>query len=127
MKNHKQVLMTAAALSGAVAIALGAFGAHALSDFLQETGRQSTFETAVSYQFWHTLALFFSASQIRRKKSRGWIPVGYAFLIGIVVFSGSLYLLVFTQTPALGAIAPLGGTALIVGWLLAAYISIRGK
>jgi uncharacterized membrane protein YgdD (TMEM256/DUF423 family) len=110
-----------------VAIALGAFGAHALSDFLQETGRQSTFETAVSYQFWHTLALFFSASQIRRKKSRGWIPVGYAFLIGIVVFSGSLYLLVFTQTPALGAIAPLGGTALIVGWLLAAYISIRGK
>ena len=108
------------ALVGLLAVALGAFGAHALRGRLDDYAR-GIFETAVQYHFYHALALVLvgvillsqSATQpsMTLLKSSGWL-----FLIGTAVFSGSLYLLAITGTKWLGAVTPLGGLALIAGW-----------
>ena len=97
-------------------VALGAFGAHALRGRLDEYAR-GVFETAVQYHFYHALALalvgvlLLSQPATALLKSSGWL-----FLIGIAVFSGSLYLLAITGIKWLGAVTPLGGLAFIAGW-----------
>ena len=106
----------AAALAGA-AVALGAFGAHALDGVLS-TSRLETFETAVRYQFLHALALLvlhqarlagtLSDTAVRR--------VGLTLVAGTAIFSGALYALVATDVGAFGAIAPVGGGLLLLGW-----------
>ncbi len=107
-----------AAVIGALAVCIGAFGAHALKPYLLETGRLDTFETAVKYQFYHTLALL-AIGIIQLNHNNKWLKYATrAMLAGILVFSGSLYLLCATQLSFLGAITPIGGVALIVGWLL---------
>lgn len=98
-----------AAVSGAVAVACGAFGAHALEGKVPEA-RLKAWTTAAHYQGIHSLALLAAASH------RSKIP-GTLLGAGIVLFSGSLYLLVLTNQRALGAITPIGGLALIGGWL----------
>ncbi|HEX9649249.1 MAG TPA: DUF423 domain-containing protein [Cyclobacteriaceae bacterium] len=103
---------------GALAVAAGAFGAHALSEFLNESGRSVTYETAVKYQFYHSLLLIL-AGILGQKVSIN-IPV-YLIVFGILVFSGSLYLLIFTNASWFGIIAPFGGASLIAGWLSLAY------
>ncbi len=91
-------------------IALGAFGAHGLSDRLAETGRLDNWETATFYHLIHGLALFAVARGALR-------PLGYSwFLAGIVLFSGSLYILALTGLTKLGAITPLGGLCFLIGW-----------
>ncbi|MDG2047799.1 MAG: DUF423 domain-containing protein [Halioglobus sp.] len=111
-----KVFITLASFSGMSAVLFGAFGAHALKGRLDEHAL-NVFETAVQYHFYHTLALLvvgvmaLSHSQTVLLKSSGWL-----FVIGILVFSGSLYLLSFTGMRWLGAITPLGGLALIAGW-----------
>lgn len=91
-------------------IALGAFGAHGLADRLAETGRADNWETATFYHLLHGLALF----AITLHGSR---PLGfYWFLAGIVLFSGSLYVLALTDISKLGAITPFGGVSFLVGW-----------
>lgn len=103
----------------ASAVALGAFGAHALESTLG-ANRMDTFETAVRYHMWHALglmALAFSPRPVRIAR--------ISLLIGVVLFSGSLYALVFTNAPMWGAVAPVGGTALIAGWLLAGWAHLR--
>ncbi len=115
--TQKVVLMVAAVLGG-LSVGIGAFGAHALRATLEASGRTETFETAVKYQFYHTLALLAIGVLMY------YIPdkrLGYAalsMLIGVVIFSGSLYILCFTGVRWWGAVTPLGGVALIVGWLL---------
>lgn len=113
------------ALAAGIAVALGAFGAHGLEQRVTPE-RLQTFETGVKYHMYHALALLvvgWAAAQFP-----GWPlqAAGYLFLAGIVLFSGSLYLLVLTDTPWLGAVTPLGGVAFIVGWALLAWGVLRG-
>ena len=119
MKNV--LILQLGAFIGALAVALGAFGAHAFKPMLQASGRLDTFETAVKYQFYHALVMLVLGLLMQHVQAEGlrylqW--AGYAFLVGVVVFSGALYAICFTGITAFGAVAPIGGTALIVGWLL---------
>jgi uncharacterized membrane protein YgdD (TMEM256/DUF423 family) len=109
------------AILGAVAVAIGAFGAHALKDMLATTGRTDTFETAVKYQFYHALAMvlvgvLLSKADPAATKWLNWS--GYAFAGGVLIFSGSLYTICFTGITKFGAVAPIGGLLMIAGWLL---------
>ena len=103
---------------GALAVAAGAFGAHGLSEFLDESGRASIYETAVKYQFYHSLLLILAG--VWGQKISIKIPV-YLIVLGIVLFSGSLYLLIFANITWFGIITPIGGISLIGGWLSLGY------
>jgi uncharacterized membrane protein YgdD (TMEM256/DUF423 family) len=111
-----KLFVTLASLSGMLAVVLGAFGAHALKARL-DAHALGIFQTAVQYHFYHSFALLavgiiaLSHPQTALLKSSGFL-----FLVGIVVFSGSLYLLSITGVRWLGAITPLGGLAFIGGW-----------
>ena len=99
-------------------VGIGAFGAHALKPMLESSGRLETFETAVKYHFYHSLALltlgiWASAKPGLEKTSLSF----WGFTLGILIFSGSLYLLCLSGVTWLGAITPIGGVAFIVGWL----------
>jgi uncharacterized membrane protein YgdD (TMEM256/DUF423 family) len=103
-------------ISGLIAVAAGAFGAHALRarltpDYL------AVFETAARYQMYHALGLLAAAWAVTRWPGRGVHLAGWLFVIGTVLFSGSLYALALTGIRWLGAITPLGGVALLAGWL----------
>jgi uncharacterized membrane protein YgdD (TMEM256/DUF423 family) len=113
-------------VSAGLAVALGAFGAHTLKAHLTSDAL-STFETGVRYQMYHGLALLAVAFAVTRWPGGGLLnTAGWLFLVGMVLFSGSLYLLSLTDIRWLGAIAPLGGTALIGGWLCLALAAWRG-
>ena len=105
---------------GALGVALGAFGAHGLKDRVEPRLIQ-VWETAASYQMWHALAIVAVALLLRREDIPAARVAGWAFLIGTVIFSGSLYTLVLSGKGWLGAVTPLGGTALIVGWCALAW------
>lgn len=110
------------ALLGLLAVALGAFGAHGLKDLLNRNGTAAIWEKAVFYHFIHAVMLFLLAQ--RPAFSFGpWL----CFLVGILVFSGSLYFLAVTNLRLLGAITPLGGISFIVGWLWLAIAPLRGN
>ena len=112
-----QLTLTIAAIGGLLGVCLGAFGAHALRERF-DAYAMGVFEAAVQYQFYHSLALLavgvllvnFPNSSLLKSSS-------YLFAGGILVFSGSLYLLCFTGIKWLGAITPLGGLGFIGGWL----------
>lgn len=111
-------IIQSAAIFGALAVGIGAFGAHGLKAILEETGRVETFETAVKYHFYHSLGLFLIGILALVKPD--WKGLGFAaisMIIGILIFSGSLYFLSLTGITWLGAITPLGGVAFILGWL----------
>lgn len=113
--------LQAGALLGALGVAVGAFGAHAFKPTLEASGRMDTFETAVKYQFYHALALVLISLLLQNAaiNSAKWYQwAGYSFLGGVIVFSGSLYTICFTGIKAFGAVAPIGGTLMIVGWVL---------
>jgi uncharacterized membrane protein YgdD (TMEM256/DUF423 family) len=126
--DRKRWLLVAAAIAGATGVAIGAFGAHGLPDFLQSQGadaelvakRLSQFDTGARYHLIHAVALLAiaSISTVQAKLIRA---IGVFLLCGIVLFSGSLYLLVVTNTPWLGAVTPLGGVCWIVAWVLLAF------
>lgn len=100
------------AILGALAVALGAFGAHGLKDVLARNNTAAIWEKAVFYHFIHTVVMLVLAG-------RSPVPFGpwTLFLVGILVFSGSLYLLAFTGVRWLGAITPIGGVSFIAGWV----------
>lgn len=104
------------AILGLLGVAIGAFGAHAFQKMLEETNRTATYETAVKYQFYHALALLVVGILAKETSSKFLTYGGYGFLVGTLIFSGSLYLICFTGIKAFGAIAPIGGTLLIIGW-----------
>ena len=110
----RRAIGIAAAASGAAAVVLGAFGAHALRGTLDEAALR-IWQTAVEYQFWHTLALLALASLAATQRSR-FAAVG--FCVGILLFCGSLYALALGAPRWVGAITPCGGAALIAGWIL---------
>lgn len=107
------------AVSGFIGVALGAFGAHALRDRLS-ADMLDVFRTGVTYQMYHALALLGVGLLLARLSVEGspWLTAaGWLFIVGTVLFSGSLYLLSLSGTPWLGAITPLGGVAFLIGWL----------
>jgi uncharacterized membrane protein YgdD (TMEM256/DUF423 family) len=104
------------AVSAAVAVAAGAFGAHALRDRLSPH-YLSIFDTATRYQMYHALGLLAVAWAATRWPGRLPRTAGWLFAIGTLLFSGSLYLLALTGATWLGAITPLGGVAFIAGWI----------
>ncbi|MEM8561181.1 MAG: DUF423 domain-containing protein [Pseudomonadota bacterium] len=112
-----------ASISGLLAVAFGAFGAHALDNRLDEYG-MGVYETAVHYHFYHSLALL-AVGLFALYQSPGGLlrSSGLLFFIGIIVFSGSLYLLSLTGARWLGAITPLGGLAFLAGWACLAAAS----
>lgn len=118
--SDARLFLVAGALSAAVAVAAGAFGAHAL-DGVVPPGRIATFETAARYEMYHALALLLVGRMTVGRADRWLAWAGRLFLVGTVLFSGSLYLLVLTETPWLGAITPLGGVAFIAGWIALAF------
>lgn len=121
--NVKQTIGVAAFLA-ALAVILGAFGAHAFQAKLAETGRAATYETAVKYHFYHALGLFLVAILSHQFQQKLQL-IKFLFVIGIIIFSGSLYLLCATGITWLGAITPIGGASLIVAWLLLAWNFIK--
>ncbi len=98
-----------------VAVAGGAFGAHFLKSILSERALE-VFETSVRYHMFHALALCLVGIRIDQTHSVWSIRAGYLFIIGVVLFSGSLYLLSLLDLRWLGAITPLGGVAFLAGW-----------
>ncbi|GAA4455736.1 DUF423 domain-containing protein [Nibrella saemangeumensis] len=118
----KLFIQSGAAL-GLLGVALGAFGAHALRATLAASGRADTYETAVKYQFYHALALLAVGILIQLLGNnpaavRLLTIAGYLFLAGVIIFSGSLYILCFSGITVFGAITPIGGVLLIIGWAL---------
>ena len=114
-----RVFLVLAAVSGFVAVAAGAFGAHALRERLS-ADLLGTFQTAATYQMYHALALLGVGILMARFSTDGsvWLTAaGWLFVVGTVLFSGSLYALALTETRWLGAITPLGGVAFLLGWL----------
>ncbi len=108
------------ALSGLIAVACGAFGAHALRARLSPDALQ-VWETAARYQMYHALALFVAAWMVTQDQPSIWaVRAGWCFVIGTVLFSGSLYALAWTGVRGLGAVTPLGGVALLAGWSMLA-------
>ena len=108
---------TAGAIAAFIAVALGAFGAHSLKTKIS-ADLLDIFEVGVRYQMYHALALFAVAWAIARWPEANLSAAGWCFIIGIVIFSGSLYLLSFTGIRWFGAITPIGGLAFLAGWAI---------
>ena len=115
-----RALITAGALDAGLAVAAGAFGAHALRGRLEPRALE-IFETAARYQMYHGLAILLCAL-IATSGAR---IAGWVFQAGIVLFSGSLYALALSDVKWLGAITPIGGLAFLVGWVYLAVSALR--
>lgn len=113
----QKVFLSIASVLGALSVGIGAFGAHGLKKVLEANGRLETFETAVKYQFYHTLAIFLLGLLFTQMSNKSLEWAGWSFLAGIFVFSGSLYILSLTGITKWGAVTPIGGVFFIVGWV----------
>ncbi len=117
-----KIFLTAGALFAAVAVICGAFGAHFLKTKLSAEGLQ-TFETAVRYQFYHAFALLVTGILYKEFSNKLLKWAGNLFIAGIILFSGSLYILCGVQSLKwIGAITPFGGLCFITGWILLAAV-----
>lgn len=116
-RNH---FLLIASVSGMLAVILGAFGAHGLEKLVDAKMLQR-FHTGVEYQFYHSLALLFISVLYKQIKNKYVVCAGYAFFLGMVLFSGSLYLYVLTGIKGFALVTPLGGLSFIVGWGLLAF------
>ena len=125
VKNHaacsssrmtSQTAFRISAVLGFLAVALGAFGAHGLHDVLEKNARIGTWETAVLYHLTHAVVMLVIAT-LRPLRSAAWSLM----LAGVVIFSGTLYVLALTNMRWLGAITPIGGVCLLAGWLKLAF------
>jgi uncharacterized membrane protein YgdD (TMEM256/DUF423 family) len=114
MSSNTCALRTAAVL-GFLGVALGAFGAHGLKDFLAGNGTAEIWKTASFYHLVHAVVLLFVSRLDPLPRAAAWL-----FALGVVIFSGSLYALAVTNVKWLGAITPIGGVAFLAGWLLLA-------
>ncbi len=119
---HKNFLLIAAIL-GFLGVAFGAFGAHGLRSRLSPE-MIAVFEIGVRYQMYHAFALLAVAAAIAHfGRARLLMIAGWSFLAGILIFSGSLYALALTGTGTFGAITPMGGVGLLVGWACLAFFA----
>lgn len=121
-----RIFLAIAASLGGISVILGAFASHALKDRLSDRALE-IWETGTKYQMYHALALILVALLLTRI-SNGSTPLviaGYAFIAGIILFSGSLYALSLSGIKILGAVTPLGGVALIAGWICLAVAALN--
>ena len=118
--------LISASAFGFLSVALGAFGAHTLKNVLDHYGK-SIYEKAVLYQMFHTIALFVVGILQHLVKDTSFSIAGWGFLIGILLFSGSLYLLATTGIKWLGAITPFGGVAFLFGWFWLVLTIMKGR
>jgi len=123
MRLRMRLWLVIAAINGFLAVAAGAFGAHALQARLDAHAMQ-VFETAARYQMYHALAIGLAAFAMRGAAVTPAVAAGF-FLAGIVLFSGSLYLLALTGARGLGIVTPFGGAAFLIGWILLAWATTR--
>ncbi len=114
------------ALMAGLAVAIGAFGAHGLKDILMTHGRTETFDLAVRYQFYHAFALLITGILMKDFVIKRLEYASLFFVAGILLFSGSLYILSLTNVTKLGAITPLGGVCFLLGWTFM-ILSFRRK
>ncbi len=119
-----QFFLAASAISGFIAVALGAFGAHALKQRLSAE-MLAVYETAVQYHFYHTLALL-AVAVLMVGGAQGLKLSAVLFLVGTLIFSGSLYALALSGVKILGAVTPIGGLCLLAGWACLTYTAIKG-
>lgn len=113
-----QLFMVTASILAGLSVAAGAFASHALKPQLSERSME-IFETGARYQMYHALALLFVGLALTQTEIRWriWLRVaGFAFIAGVLMFSGSLYTLSLSGIKALGAITPIGGAAFLLGW-----------
>lgn len=115
-----------AGLSGASAVAMGAWAAHGLAKTLP-ADKVALVQLASQYQLWHTLALLGVALFGAHYPARGWTRTAALFVIGMLLFSGSLYLLALSPLPGIGWLTPCGGLALMGGWISLAVQGWRGR
>lgn len=125
MLTPRALIMLASAF-GLVAVAAGAFGAHGLKKTLTPE-MLTIFETGARYNMYHALALLGAAWLLRETGNPLAVWAGVAFTFGILIFSGTLYALAITGTRWLGAITPIGGVGLMVGWLLMLVTAARSR
>ncbi len=135
MSSLSRRWITIGAVLGGLGVAFGAYGAHGLSGFLERSGysgddlhrRVAIFETAVRYQMLHAIALVLVGLGLQLRDSSWWRMAAWAFLFGVLIFSGLLKVLAFAgpQWNWLGAIVPIGGVLMIVGWALLAGGALR--
>lgn len=121
----ERTLYAVGALTALFGVAAGAFGAHLLSEML-EPDRLAIFETGVRYQMYHALAMFAASRAAARWPRSTATLAGTFFLIGVIVFSGTCYALAVGAPRWLGAVTPMGGLALLIGWGLLAWSAVRG-
>jgi uncharacterized membrane protein YgdD (TMEM256/DUF423 family) len=119
-----RLFLALGAVSAALAVAAGAFGAHALRARLAPD-QLAVFETAARYHMFHALGLLAVAWAASRFPGAAVAWAGWLLLAGTVLFSGSLYALALTGVRALGAVTPLGGVAFVAGWALLAWAALR--
>jgi len=125
MNPAKLFLLCGSAFAG-LGVILGAFGAHALRKFL-DPAMLSAWQTGVLYQMIHALALIVLAILVRDTPDKMFVYAGYCLITGILLFSGSLYLLSTTGLRIFGPVTPIGGIAFIVGWILFFTASLRSE
>lgn len=125
INNNVKRFLTIASFMMALAIAIGAFGAHGLKSIV-EPKLLITYHTGVDYHFYNTLGLF-AASFVMflKENSKKAVVASWLIFIGTIIFSFSLYLLVILNAPYLGAITPIGGTLQIIGWVLLAISILK--
>jgi uncharacterized membrane protein YgdD (TMEM256/DUF423 family) len=127
MMSSKQILLTGS-VAGALAVALGAFGAHAFKPLLLENNAVETYKLAVDYHFFHALALLLiGALTERSSQPAAFGRAAVCMLGGVVLFSGSLYALALTGTRTVVLVTPLGGVFFLVGWGLLAVAVVQKK
>jgi uncharacterized membrane protein YgdD (TMEM256/DUF423 family) len=119
-------IISLAAISGILSVMLGAFGAHGLKKIISPDMLE-VFKTGVQYQFYHTFALLAVGILMYFGESKSLKWSANLFMIGILLFSGSLYLLAITNIKLLGIITPFGGVAFIIGWILLAVHAYKQK
>ncbi len=115
-----KALLLLGAVNAALAVILGAFGAHGLKARV-DSALLETWATASLYHFHHALALLLVGVLAKQFGNTGFVAAGWTLFAGMLIFSGSLYLLVLSGQRWLGAVTPIGGTAMIVGWLMLAW------
>jgi uncharacterized membrane protein YgdD (TMEM256/DUF423 family) len=123
----RKITLAAGSILGFLAVALGAFGAHALKEVLESAGRVDTFELGVRYQFFHALTLLFVGLWRDRHDSRALGLSSLFLVLGVILFSGSLYALSLTTLKFVVFLTPLGGVCFLIAWGLLAYGILRGK
>jgi uncharacterized membrane protein YgdD (TMEM256/DUF423 family) len=125
MSGGAKLFVSVGAAMAALAVVLGAFGAHALKTRLP-AGMLEVYHTAVQYHFWHALGILAVGFALQLWPDARWLrTAGWLLTAGTVLFCGSLYLLVCTGSKWLGAVTPFGGLAFILGWLALVIAALR--